>query len=277
MHASHDLSSLLFLPVTINPRYHTLPLAQSFDTPHSPKQFTHPPLQSISLVSLYIYLYMHVYLHHLFQSSLTPHSQRPPPRYHQDRGGGPPRGGRGGAPQPLDHFRRGYRERATMRDNAQYRPPAGRGGAGGVPPRGREPRSWNRRQGGAGGDRDFPTARGEGGGSASMQGFNASEWMDRLCHGQQHPSDTLAEAQSRYPDAFQSGRAMTALIAAAGRRRQIRLAFACWDFMDQVGLEKNTYHYNAMISVAEKSKNLRHALDLLKEMDQRGIEKNEVT
>ena len=70
---------------------------------------------------------------------------------------------------------------------------------------------------------------------------------------------------------------MTALIAAAGRRRQIRLAFACWDFMDQVGLEKNTYHYNAMISVAEKSKNLRHALDLLKEMDQRGIEKNEVT
>ena len=46
---------------------------------------------------------------------------------------------------------------------------------------------------------------------------------------------------------------------------------------EQAGLEKNTYHYNAMISVAEKSKNLRHALDLLKEMDQRGIAKNEVT
>ena len=70
---------------------------------------------------------------------------------------------------------------------------------------------------------------------------------------------------------------MTALIAAAARRRQIRLAYACWDFMDQARLEKNTYHYNAMVSVSEKGKNLRHALDLLKEMDQRGIAKNEVT
>lgn len=70
---------------------------------------------------------------------------------------------------------------------------------------------------------------------------------------------------------------MTALIAAAARRRQIRLAYACWDYMDVARLEKNTYHYNAMISVAEKGKNLRHALDLLKEMDQHGIAKNEVT
>ena len=70
---------------------------------------------------------------------------------------------------------------------------------------------------------------------------------------------------------------MTALIAAAARRRQIRLAYQCWEFMDTAGLEKNTYHYNAMISVAEKSKNLRTALDLLKEMDSRGIAKNEVT
>jgi pentatricopeptide repeat protein len=70
---------------------------------------------------------------------------------------------------------------------------------------------------------------------------------------------------------------MQALIAAAARRRQIRLAFACWEYMDTARLEKNTYHYNAMISVAEKSKNLRHALDLLREMDQRGIPKNEVT
>lgn len=110
-----------------------------------------------------------------------------------------------------------------------------------------------------------------------MQGFNASEWIDRLNNPHAHPNDTLADAQSRYPDAFQSGRAMTALIAAAARRRQIRLAYACWEFMDQARLEKNTFHYNAMISVSEKSKNLRQALDLLKEMDQRGIAKNEVT
>lgn len=110
-----------------------------------------------------------------------------------------------------------------------------------------------------------------------MQGFNASEWIDRLNNSHAHPNDTLSEAQSRYPDAFASGRAMTALIAAAARRRQIRLAYACWEFMDQARLEKNTFHYNAMISVSEKSKNLRQALDLLKEMDQRSIAKNEVT
>lgn len=106
--------------------------------------------------------------------------------------------------------------------------------------------------------------------------------MDRLAHGgpphhQVRPDGILTEARRRYPDAFACGRAMTALIAAAARRRQIRLAHACWEFMDRVGLDKNTYHYNAMISVAEKSKNLRHAMDLLKEMDQRGIAKNEVT
>uniref|UniRef100_A0A7S3P439 Pentacotripeptide-repeat region of PRORP domain-containing protein n=2 Tax=Amphora coffeiformis TaxID=265554 RepID=A0A7S3P439_9STRA len=189
-----------------------------------------------------------------------------------------------------------------MRDNGQFRP-GGRGGG-----RGRDFSFYGQASGGSdhGSFRDTgsrgnssnnhmhnsygnsngnrpphssqpPQDQGNNGSSNGMQGFNASEWIDRLSSSHAHPNETLGAAQSRYPDAFSSGRAMTALIAAAARRRQIRLAYACWEFMDAARLEKNTYHYNAMISVAEKSKNLRHALDLLKEMDQRGIAKNEVT
>jgi pentatricopeptide repeat protein len=76
---------------------------------------------------------------------------------------------------------------------------------------------------------------------------------------------------------LKTGKAMTALISVAARRKQIYLGHAVWDWMDIAKLHKNTFHYNSMISVAEKAKNYQHALDLLNQMTVRNIPKNEVT
>jgi pentatricopeptide repeat protein len=76
---------------------------------------------------------------------------------------------------------------------------------------------------------------------------------------------------------FDSGKALTALISIAARRKNIGLGYAAWDWMDHAGIAKNTFHYNSMISVTEKARDYQHALALLKEMKERNIKKNEVT
>jgi pentatricopeptide repeat protein len=236
------------------------------------------------------------------------------------------------APQALDHFKRGYQERAAMRQkdssNMENRQrfhdrhttsggggPVGGGGGpvggGGVPVGGGGgPVGGGGRGGGGGGDgggrgrggggrfsrRDSDEGRnrgdfgggsdGVGGDTYNLHGFNATDFVDRIFHkvSSMNPQqaeavvdEDLHNARVSFQEAFVSGKAMTALIATAARRRHIRLAHHFWNFMDRANLPKNIFHYNAMISVTEKDKNLRQALDLLKEMKERGIEKNEVT
>lgn len=107
-------------------------------------------------------------------------------------------------------------------------------------------------------------------------GFNVTEWVDRNAH-HPRPDQVLDQARQEFPGAFGSGKAMTAILSSAARKRHIRLARACWDHMDQAGMDKNVFHYNAMISVFEKDRKLGEALNLLKEMERKNISKNEVT
>ncbi|KAL7559726.1 hypothetical protein ACA910_003311 [Epithemia clementina (nom. ined.)] len=173
------------------------------------------------------------------------------------------------APQSLDHFKRGYKERAAMREREEVfllqHQQGPRGGGSG-----RHTKDWRRHE-------QLPDSMRKSDQPFILQGFNVTEWIERNSSPHANVEAALSDALKSYPEAFQSGKAMTALIAAAARRRLIRLAQTCWRFMDKAGLEKNVFHYNAMISVTEKDKNLRAALDLLQEMDDRGIEKNEIT
>jgi pentatricopeptide repeat protein len=204
------------------------------------------------------------------------------------------------APQALDHFKRGYQERAAMRQkesssiHKRFHYDHNGGGRGG-PERGDGGRDAGRGGGGRFSRRDSDEGRnrgdfggggGVGGDAYNIHGFNATDFVDRIFHkvSSMNPQqaetlvdEELHKARANYQEAFTSGKALTALIATAARRRHIRLAHHFWDFMDRANLLKNIFHYNAMISVAEKDKNLRLALDLLKEMKERGIEKNEVT
>lgn len=90
-------------------------------------------------------------------------------------------------------------------------------------------------------------------------------------------NDVLLDARQRYPEPFENGKALTALISSAARRRQVWLAQRIWEWMDHVDIPKNTFHFNSMISAAEKAKDFRYALNLLGEMERRNIAKNEVT
>jgi pentatricopeptide repeat protein len=110
-----------------------------------------------------------------------------------------------------------------------------------------------------------------------LQGMDVGALMDALSNPRNNVMEVLDEARHRHTDLFDSGKSMTAIISAAARRRQIRLAHECWEWMDRARIPKNVYHYNSMISVTEKDKNYREALELLKQMEQKGIAKNEVT
>jgi pentatricopeptide repeat protein len=104
--------------------------------------------------------------------------------------------------------------------------------------------------------------------------------LDRLTHLEQDRRKVFAEldrARSQYPEPFDNGKALTALISSAARRRNVHMAGMIWAWMDVAHVAKNTFHYNSMISATEKSRNYRQALALLREMEQRNIPKNEVT
>lgn len=88
-------------------------------------------------------------------------------------------------------------------------------------------------------------------------------------------------ARDKYPEAFRSGKALTALISGSARRRNVRLAYGIWDWLGmqarEGNIQKNTYHYNSMITVAATARKPQNALELMKEMSREGIDKNEVT
>lgn len=93
--------------------------------------------------------------------------------------------------------------------------------------------------------------------------------------------EELDHASEKYPDAFRSGKALTALISGAARRRNVRMAYISWDWLNmkhrQGIISKNTYHYNSMITVAATARKPQQAMELMKEMSKDGIDKNEVT
>jgi len=98
-----------------------------------------------------------------------------------------------------------------------------------------------------------------------------------LEHDRRRVFEELDRARTVHVEPFENGKALTALISSAARRRNLHMAQIIWDWMDVAGVEKNTFHYNSMISATEKSKNFRHALALMREMEAKRIPKNEVT
>jgi pentatricopeptide repeat protein len=216
------------------------------------------------------------------------------------------------APNSLDHFKRGYEERAAHRDKEFYslnHGPTGRAGGGGGDRR--RPIGWSS-SGDNGGNGGGPSAHGMsgdrrngyGGGGGQprnsrqddsapwnknardhqrptiLQGLDIQALVDRLSTKLSVPDELFAdldETRSENRNVFDSGKAMTALISVAARRRNIGLGHALWDWMDRARIAKNTFHYNSMISVTEKARDYQKALHLLKEMKDRNIPKNEVT
>ena len=113
-----------------------------------------------------------------------------------------------------------------------------------------------------------------------LQGLDVNALVDRLTSKLNNKAALFAELdRTRIENrtVFDSGKALTALISIAARRKNIGLGHAAWDWMDHAGIAKNTFHYNSMISVTEKARDYQHALALLQEMKERNVKKNEVT
>ena len=108
-------------------------------------------------------------------------------------------------------------------------------------------------------------------------GLDVQALVDSFCRHNTDVFRALDEAREEHLAVFQSGKAVTAIISNLARRRNLRLANTVWDWIDSVGIKKNTFHYNSMISVCEKVRDYRKALNLLDEMRQKGVPKNEVT
>ena len=183
------------------------------------------------------------------------------------------------APQPLDHFKRGYKERADLRDReitelandfdlppTQLQPPPAVATKPSPPvtemhqPRPTQQRNFEPHE----------NYRGTG-------GFDANKLVDVLCRPGCNLSMTLDRAKEEFLTTFQSGKALTAILSNLARRRKMGIALSVWQWMDERRIDKNVYHYNSLISVCEKMKDNQRALRLLEEMERRGIQKNEVT
>ena len=179
--------------------------------------------------------------------------------YSGGRGGGRGRG-RGGPPPGRNRDDMTFREyRRYMEENPQLQEEEGGGGRGG-PRRG----GYNPLHGGA---------------PHIIKGMDIQALVDRLqrANNQADVDQELEIARDKHRDVFDSGKALTAIISSVARRRNMNLAKAIWDWIDHVGIPKNTFHYNSMISACEKVKDYRRALQLLDEMKAKNIDKNEVT
>jgi hypothetical protein len=160
------------------------------------------------------------------------------------------------APKSLDHFQRGYKERAEMRDKQFC-----------------DSRNKNR-----GHPVDKHNSRGNNSGHRGLpqpviMGMNIQGLVDRLLSPRCDIDAELDKAYKEHAPVFACGKASTAIISAGARQRNMRLSENVWKWMDRAGLEKNTFHYNAMMSAV----GFRQTLTLLQEMTDRKIDKNEVT
>jgi len=191
------------------------------------------------------------------------------------------------APQALDHFKRGYKERADLRnretnqvatefdDNAEQYPPTL-----GLPDERPQVRSNHNhhRHNHHHNHHHPPMQRTEFRTSyRGSSGFDAMRLVDTLTRPGCNLHATLDQAQENYAASFQSGKALTAILSNLARRRNMSIASFVWQWMDQRDIQKNVFHYNSLISVCEKVKNHKRALHLLGEMEKHGIRKNEVT
>ena len=203
------------------------------------------------------------------------------------------------APQPLDHFKRGYKERADLRDREtdvcatksesstqvliKSEPPSsgssrdiavaptnpiGESTAAPIPP----PPIETRQQ-----DRPIQRNTDYRGSFRGSVGFDAVRMVDTLCRPNCDLTVALDRAKNDFAASFQSGKAFTAIISNLARRRKMGIALSVWQWMEERNIEKNVFHYNSLISVCEKMKDNQRALRLLEEMERRGIQKNEVT
>lgn len=116
-----------------------------------------------------------------------------------------------------------------------------------------------------------------GGRGQIIMGLDVQSLVDRLCRRESDVFRELDVAREEHQAVFQSGKAVTAIISNLARRRNLRLATIVWEWIDSVGIKKNTFHYNSMISVCEKVRDYNKALQLLEEMEKERVDKNEVT
>jgi pentatricopeptide repeat protein len=148
--------------------------------------------------------------------------------------------------------------------------------------------SFNEGRGGGGGDRgyngggvDRHDRRSSGGDDRGrgqvIMGLDVQALVDKLCRPDVDVFHELDLTKDEHSMIFQSGKAVTAIISNLARRRKLKLALTVWDWIDAVGIEKNTFHYNSMISVCEKVRDYHKALNLLDEMKRKNVAKNEVT
>jgi len=172
-------------------------------------------------------------------------------------GAGRGRGGRNGT---------GGRGRGRGRDSDRYHRDSCRGGSSG--------RGGDRRSSFSSGDRG---GAGRGGGQQIIMGLDIQALVDRLVRPGCDVFRELDNTREGHMAVFQSGKAVTAIISNLARRRNLRIANGVWDWIDYIGIEKNTFHYNSMISVCEKARDYNKALRLLDEMKEKKVSKNEVT
>jgi pentatricopeptide repeat protein len=133
--------------------------------------------------------------------------------------------------------------------------------------------------GGSGDHRDDRGGGPSGGvrGPTIIMGLDIGALVDRLVRPGCDVFRELDETREDNKAVFQSGKAVTAIISNLARRRNLRIANAVWEWMDGIGIDKNTFHYNSMISVCEKVRDYNKALRLLDEMTDKKVAKNEVT
>lgn len=159
----------------------------------------------------------------------------------------------------LDHFKRGYQERADMREREFYSQKA------------------KRQQRGNGGDFRDPWANRDR--VTIVYGLDCNRLLDEMeaVRDGRAVFQMLDKARSQYPEGFECGKAITALISASARRRNTQLAYMIWDWLQAVKIPMNVFHYNAMIAVAATERAPEKALRLMDEMTRYNIPKNEVT
>ena len=150
----------------------------------------------------------------------------------------------------------------------------GRGGRGRG---GRESSYRDGFRGGRGDRRPYGDRDDRRGGQQIIMGLDIQALVDRLVRPGCDVFRELGITRGGHMAVFQSGKAVTAIISNLARRRNLRIANAVWDWIDYIGIEKNTFHYNSMISACEKVRDCNKALRLLDEMKEKKVAKNEVT
>jgi pentatricopeptide repeat protein len=159
----------------------------------------------------------------------------------------------------LDHFKRGYQERADMRDREFYSQKA------------------KRQQRTNGGDFRDPWSNRDR--VTIVYGLDCNRLLDDMEETRDRRAifQMLDNARKQYVEGFEGGKAITALISASARRRNTQLANSIWEWLQASKIPMNVFHYNAMIAVAASERAPEKALRLMDEMTRFKIPKNEVT